>query len=279
MCSLGAPKYYKGWLAYFPEEECVRVIGRECGRTFFGEHAFATLIANFDQRKNDERAIGFLIENLGKVPSAVGLAAALSALAPNLDATLRGIRTGVPKTTAEAILRYAGAAALPLFEERRVSVIGRDGQETTHRERFPAGVVPVRGLDVFRAAGGLAVETLQRASSALEGLSFADEDAIADALQRWLPLERIDASKRMQEAWTLISDARALFELVRAFLAPGNVAALMRWGSDPRASVRVRAIIDVYGRLKIGGAKGDMTIVPVHPELLTVPLPILQRLS
>lgn len=37
LCSLTAPKYYQAMLAWYEQENALRVIGRECGHRFYGQ--------------------------------------------------------------------------------------------------------------------------------------------------------------------------------------------------------------------------------------------------
>ncbi|WOJ90771.1 hypothetical protein RZS28_05645 [Methylocapsa polymorpha] len=66
LCSLRGPKYFHGMLVFYRQEKALRVIGRECGRNFYGD-GFEAEIKASRLRRADDSALGFLIDNLGTV--------------------------------------------------------------------------------------------------------------------------------------------------------------------------------------------------------------------
>ena len=55
LCSLHGPKYYRGMLAWWPEEKALRAIGHECGVRYWGE-AFVQAKRDFSERQEGDRA-------------------------------------------------------------------------------------------------------------------------------------------------------------------------------------------------------------------------------
>jgi hypothetical protein len=68
ICSHGKPKYYHGYLAFFPEEKVYRCIGQECSSKHIGGDIATAARKERIAREHGERDAEFVFETIGKVP-------------------------------------------------------------------------------------------------------------------------------------------------------------------------------------------------------------------
>lgn len=69
ICSPESPKYLSGFLVWFPKENCIRAIGRECGRTL--DKNWHREVRAFKIREEDEARRHYILQKLHTVPQLI----------------------------------------------------------------------------------------------------------------------------------------------------------------------------------------------------------------
>lgn len=67
ICRPTAPKFLSGYLVWFPNEMCIRAVGKECGRKYY--HKWGQAISAHKHREREARIEVFLEEELQLVPA------------------------------------------------------------------------------------------------------------------------------------------------------------------------------------------------------------------
>ncbi|WP_193748886.1 hypothetical protein [Leisingera sp. ANG-Vp] len=69
ICSPVSPKYLSGFLVWFPKENCIRAIGKECGRTL--DKNWHREVRAFKIREEDEARRQYILQKLHTVPQLI----------------------------------------------------------------------------------------------------------------------------------------------------------------------------------------------------------------
>lgn len=285
LCSPNRGKYYHGMLAWFPDEHAVRVIGNECAKRIAGADSLRDARARKAEREADSRALSFLIDNLPSVRAALSGLESILPRARRIDVMTNDLRRSLKEPTRQRLLREnSDHGGLPLYEKVMVPILDRRGRPVLDRkgdilrqeDEIVASVVEVHGLDIL-GRPHLCESYAKRAADALAGLGIADDDQAWALINGLGPAGRIEAEKRMREAWKLIDFAFSLFGRLVVFCEADNINRLGSWGSDSRAPLRLNAFSSAAGRIDIGEAGRKAVSIFPRRELLD-PLPAIPDL-
>lgn len=276
ICSLGGPKYFSGMLAWFPEENALRVIGHECGVRYFDAGLFRKALDQFDSRKAKEATENFLFANLLKVKIARAAILLLGPAARESDLLRRKIRKALTQVRATAICRHAkGTNRLALFEMQLASSVSRNGELEEYLKPVEVASFPISGLGVLRAKAVSAEALLYRASEALEGREVEDEDQLLDLMLRLGTYGCEQTELALKDAWRSIEEVTASIRETRVFVERQNILNIADWAADKRSSVQFHCRLDSYGRLLIGDTRASpRRVIPINLGLLDIKVAI-----
>ncbi len=263
-CSPREPKFFKGWLFWFSEERCLRIIGQECSRHIAGDDKLSAAKSRLDERRADSIATGFLIDNLSAVAPILDKLATLSRRVRTLDEATKEMRSAFSEHTVKALARAGhNGGRLPLREIRQEEKLLRNG--TVERDKdgnavmqdveVEVGAIAVQGLCIF-ARNQLCEATIRNAEAALVGLTTpGDDDALQAFVEGLGTKGRIDAEKNIRHAARLLTQALEHFNDAQQLLDQTNLDTLNEWGRDPRASLSIMAK-RYSARIELGERKG-----------------------
>lgn len=260
ICKLRGPKYFSGMLAWFPQEKCLRAIGRECGGEWFNKDAFYAALNRYDEAKKDEAAGDFLILNYANIPLARAFIAEARHTARAADQLRQKFRRAIGVGDAKKIYRLSDGNRLPLFEEGPMQVYENglpkfdlEDNPITRMERINLEYRHVDGLGVLRDINSFAEVIMQRADHILADFSFMDDpDETIKQIVEWGPEGRIDAEEKIQLAWKDIEEALKVIAEARVFFERRNLERFADWGFDRRCPFPFFCDVQNNGDVRVG---------------------------
>lgn len=227
-CAPVSPKFREGRIAWFPEEQVIRIIGSDCFMTL-NASGHTEAIVEFRKREQARKDVAYLLANLGKVPKTLKVMRAALPIARAVDDFREQLNQ-----------RLNGPLGMRLWDqvrdgtlkrrERRTEVYRRADQ--TEGTRVIDDLVPHAGLAGYQMLDPRAKSLsrpLNTATETLAKIDFGDGFAAKVAL--------LPADKRKKVAADLgrsLRMAQEVFKRVgelRAFLSRASVATLRTWGA------------------------------------------------
>jgi hypothetical protein len=275
ICQPNSPKYYSGYLIFFPNEGTYRAIGHVCGGKHFGAERFEIQVKALKSRLGEESALEFLFVNLPNTHILRAAALALLERGREIDKLRATLLGKITQALANRILRHGGDGLLRVFGEREVSAVGTDGRESRKREAVEVANFPMSGLGFLRS-GYSAEAWATNALKELAEMPGPSDDSIQAALIAWgeHPGRYAAAKRSYLGAVENLLKARALVSEAKSFLHQENIRSLGRWAAHEECPEDLRAGIDSAGRIVIAIPGGGQFVCEMRSCIMD-PLPTL----
>jgi hypothetical protein len=276
VCRPNGPKYWEGYLVWFPQDDAYRAIGHRCGLKFFGA-SFGDQVEELEKRKGDERAVNYLLDNLPTVSRFRLLAEGLLLRNGELDRNRSDLVKVMGRSLVQRLVKEGSEGRLSITDDMLVPSAGADGRATEKRQTVVVAEYPISELDFIRDQR-LGVSWAINSLTALRGLPETDNE-IQEDLLAWSQTLGACSEARLRLEYAFAELVRAVEFCRRAvtFFSEPNFASLQAWTMDPRCPIELRAGIDTAGRLTVSVPGGKIFRLEMRPSL-TDPIPILPEI-
>jgi len=251
VCRPNNPKYYEGYLVYFPIEDVYRAIGHVCGVKHFGAE-FDRQVDVVNKAASDQKAIDFLLSALPKLGALAKTAEALLERNTELDQLLARLNKNLSKAIVRRMAKEGAAGVLTIYDELEIPTTGF-GSEGRSKRQFVA-------THQFRFAGSSFLSShhtgaswAQNALRVLEPLLTTD-DEIPDVLVNWSGIlgRCAEVKEQILNALSDLESANRFAQGAVEFFNEDSFDSLHDWTSHSSCPLaKVRAGIDSYGRFVI----------------------------
>lgn len=283
-CTPNHRKFGEGLIAWFEDEQVIRLIGRDCFATINQvghDDAYRDLI----QRENERRQLEYVLGIVDRLPHWISVAEELTEIAKAADTFFPIIENRIVKSQdVRNFWSEIRSGVLHVDEKVARNSVGRDGRdfeqdrddkaqkEGDNFELVRVAILPLEGYAAMNPNRRELGPTLSSVVSALKVFQRTNREDVLT----WSPNERQVIGRELKRCLDLISKARGDLGKQLPFLMQINVNRLNQWANDPRSPVyRHRfSIRRQEAKLIIGGRRGDYEFdIPV--ELRSVLLPTL----
>lgn len=252
ICSPRHPKFYKaGMIAWFPEEQTIRIIGPECFASFNLE-GHAEAFRAFQKEQEERKNTAFLLSHLGQVGEAIAVLKSNFPTIKAIDRVREIIARRLPVICDFDFWAHIRSdQTFKIEEKRRTFIRNRNGEEEEITTRHISPYGPVVGHMFLQPKAKLIYDQLDICRTRLKMCDFGEK--FADHLAT-LPFdEKRKLAKHLQKEVRKAHDLLAEADQVRRFLREENLATLRGWGRHPDSPVRVFIQAQPDGtRLNIG---------------------------
>lgn len=278
ICSPASPKYFKGVLTHFPAEGVLRAIGNECAHGHFGIQRTNRARALGRRNQEIERQQEFLLNTLGKIPRLISDVRAAARIVRTAEMLKRRLWEFGGKSDWQSVARSGAAGFLEIVDVFKVDSQDAFGKSSTSYDARVQLSVRVAGLGYVGAKGsleGLVRQTLQ----ALEMVETIedDEQAVLDFVVGLGDGQDLtDAYRLTRSAVATAHRLEAMFEEIRHFLTPENLAGLADWVNNPKSGVAFSIDYDLGhpARIVVHGPRRHGRPLPIPAELLGLRLAV-----
>lgn len=271
ICSPASPKYFKGVLTHFPDEGVLRAIGNECAHSHFGVQRTNRARAAGRRNREIERHQEFLLHTLGKIPKLVSDVRAAGRTVRRAEMLRRRLWEFGGKSEWQVVAKSGAAGTLKIEDVVKVDSQDAFGKSSTSYDARVLMSFRVAGLGFVGAKGSL--EALMRQTlQALEMVETVEDDQ--QAVLEFVV--RLGEGKDLEDAYRLTRAAvaaahrlEAMFEEIRQFLTPENLAGLADWVNNPKSGVAFSIDYDLRhpARIVIHGPRRHGRPLPIPAEL------------
>jgi hypothetical protein len=264
-CSPRHPKFYKaGMIAWFPDEQTIRIIGPECFVSFnLDGHVIA--YDAFRREQEERKTTAFLLSLLGHVGGVVSVIDHNAEAVKETDRVRDIIARRIPVLIEFDLWNHVRSDQRLRTERKlRKLVRDRDGEEREVVVRESNVYGPVIGHIMLRPK---AKPIYDRLRLCLQRLRLADfGEAFAERLATLSLDDRKKLAKLLQvevgKAHYLLAEATE----VRSFLSPENVATLRGWGKHEDCPAKLHIALTPDGMLQLGKTKEEFRTLTIKPS-------------
>lgn len=218
-CTPNHTKFRQGVIGWFPETQCIRLMGRHCFRRLNPE-GYNTAIRRLEERQGRAATIGFLTANLHKKAEAKHAAEEAMALAQHLD--------DLQEQLGEKVRNVLG---VDLWQAVRDG--GQLKLETeTQQGAFNTVYATVSGYRLIDPARKKLVPALHAAIKAFDAIGYFDVKAATDA-------ERTNAARLFSRGLGIIRETFEDIMEFRQFLSVQTTATIRNWAQQENAPARL----------------------------------------
>lgn len=245
ICSPQAPKYFHGFLAWFPVEGCLRAIGRDCAVNHFGHAAVSASKSRKMAKDKREAAEEYLIATYPRVKSITDQVLKLLPKAKIVDLMQRKLWSAASKASVNHLYKLGKNGHLSVFEKEIVHTedrFGRSGQSENFRE---VRSFQVREFDFL----GKKQSVAEHAESTVRALNQIEQKTDEEALN--FVANQLSTDQYLFEAERLVRNAEKaandLFSYVgnaETFFSRDNLQSLVDWSGNKLAEPPVLFMLD-----------------------------------
>jgi hypothetical protein len=218
-CTPNHTKFRQGVIGWFPETQCIRLMGRHCFRRLNPE-GYNTAIRRLEERQGRAATIGFLTANLHKKAEAKHAAEEAMALAQHLD--------DLQEQLGEKVRNVLG---VDLWQAVRDG--GQLKLETeTQQGAFNTVYATVSGYRLIDPARKKLVPALHAAIKAFDAIGYFDVKVATDA-------ERTNAARLFSRGLGIIRETFEDIMEFRQFLSVQTTATIRNWAQQENAPARL----------------------------------------
>ena len=240
ICSPLAPKYFRGFLAWFPAEGVIRAIGHECAKRHFGASALAVAHAQETARLRRTKAEEYLIETYPRVKAITDEVLKVLPRVKLVELMHKKFWGACSRTAARALLKQVKGAYLPIYQDLQTNTIDRFGQSKEARTQEEIERIPFVGSGFLSWKTSISAHATNTISALRQIESRSDDEALDFVANR---LFRDDY---LYQAETLVRGATDAAQLLfnhlddtSSFFSRANLANLSRWSSHTNLSAPV----------------------------------------
>lgn len=222
-------KFATGCLAFYPEEELIRVVGNNCG-----DIRRAEANAEYKQRTERGATSEFLLQSLPQVERYLANAEGLRPAAEHAQALSNQVRRKA-RTFCKAVVREAKQGGDHLT--KLVFAEDADGRDASHR----VTIHRLTGSGFLRPSFEPATK-LGLAITRLRVCHFGDEEGslnwLVDHVEDYEELAKLAVV--LKNALATVDEVRSLLSIARAFLTADNMRGIDRWAYEACPDVRAQ---------------------------------------
>lgn len=274
-CTPRHPKYCrKGKIAYFQNEQVIRIIGPECFK-HINEHGHTEALKNYhveQQRKSD---IAYLLNNLGLVPELISAVEHALPVAAAVDELRVAIRTRFDEHFCVRMWDHVRTGELRVTTVRSIPTESRDGTRGNRDITLTETHSNIEGYSMLKPRAKRCENLLSQSLIGLQQLCL-DPDFAAR-------VDTLSDQHRQQAARLLgrsINNARFVFDEIRdvkKFTSRTTIATLNRWGKSVGAPLRFAVAFEGTS-FYLGRDKNQFLRIEVPPAYQQI-LPDLPKIS
>lgn len=222
-------KFATGCLAYYPEEEVIRVVGNNCGDT-------RRIEANAEYKQRTERTATseYLLQSLPQMEDYLASAEGLRPAAEHAQALSNQVRRKA-KTFCKAVMNEAKHGGDLLT--KLVLAEDADGRDASHR----VTIHRLTGSGFLRPNYEPATK-LGLAVARLRVCHFGDEERslgwLIEHVEDYEELAKL--AVMLKSALAIVDEVRTLLSVARAFLTAENMRGIDRWAFEACPEVRAQ---------------------------------------
>jgi hypothetical protein len=245
ICSPQAPKYFHGFLAWFPDEGCLRAIGRDCAVNHFGVAAMSASRSRKLSRDKRQAAEEYLIATYPRVKSITDKVMGLKSKTRIVDLMQRKLWDAASKAAVNQLYKLGKSGYLSVYQREIVHIedrFGRSGETVNFRE---VSRHPVKGFEFLSKKVSVAklwADTLQALTQIEqktddEALNFVANELSSD--QFLFEAERLvrNAEQAADQVFEYILDAELFF-------SRENLQTLVDWSGNRLSESPVIFMLD-----------------------------------
>jgi hypothetical protein len=146
ICSPMTPKYFNGFLAWFPAEGVLRAIGRDCAKNHFGFDVVNAARARRLSSEKRDSAQEYLIQTYPKVKSISDRVVGLLPKARVVDLMQRKLWQLTSKSAVKELIKHAKSGYLSVYQTESVQSQDRFGRPIESRIEREIERYPVAGI-------------------------------------------------------------------------------------------------------------------------------------
>lgn len=273
-CSPFHPKYREGGkIAWFPEEQVIRLIGPDCFKALNAEgHAEALAALRKEQQR--EKDMLYLLDNLPRVPALLAATREAMPLATAVDDFRSDLILRLERTLEIDLWREIRHGKLRVRTQRREAFRRTDGSEGFRNVDDFRDYASIDGHDLLNPKTKRFTPRLQTVESHLEALlSYESPEGHDEPSDR----SRRDAAKRFGNCSSGLRKLFGELEDIRRFGSVTTAATLRNWGAREDSPFRFYAE-RADGSFYIGRRREEKIRVPLS-SAFDLPLPRVSFLS
>lgn len=269
ICSPRNPKFYKaGMIAWFSEEQTIRIIGPECFASFNLEGhtvAYDAFRREQEERKNE----AFLLSHLGHVGDVIDAINDNIPTVREVDRVREILARRIPLLIDFNLWHHIrGDQRLRTENERRTMQKDRNGQEREAIIRELNIYGPVIGHTMIEPRPKLVMNRLDVCKARLQMIDFGER--FTEHLASLSSEEKRKLARHLQKEIRKTHDLFDELEEVRLFLRPENVATLRGWGKHEDCPTRFYIAFEPDGRqLRLGKTDQNFQSMTVREPFWT----------
>lgn len=265
ICSPHSPKYKHGCLMWFPEEQCIRAVGRECGSAMDPE--FRRKWELFYKKKTQDEIERFLEDNLRNVPSLIFELKEMHAAASE-QVLFRKYFLKHASSTALSLRKHAKDGALKVEVPLINGNDGGRGRSSRKAKYETISFGMIRGHALFKSRCADPNLLLSMASS-LKQYDFGTDavETYTRGLCNLSEVQSANARLMIQKARKTINDFKEFSDDFCAFFDDKNIRKIAGWASHPNSEVAFGITFNSATRLLQIAASGDGTFWRRVPEV------------
>jgi hypothetical protein len=247
-CAPDTPKYKKGVIAYFADEQVIRLMGTDCFAAMNPE-AHAESLRNMRANKKAVKDERYLRSQLPKLNDIIISAQHSYGVAKAVDKVQEQIRSSYNLIALQKLWDATKGGEYRVLVEADENVTDTSGNtRTARRERFDRyGSAPSMAL--FDPASAPLAPRVKRVSDRLEALR---QRMSAEPNLAFIPAKtRGEMVRTFGSAFQELKNLMASVESRRRILRPAEIATLRAWGA--RDNAEAKAFVDFSGNvLRLG---------------------------
>lgn len=274
-CSPSRAKFYhRGMIAYFPDEQVIRIIGPDCFATLNPEgHEAAMKHYEIEQKRRKE--VDYLLNNL---PVAGQLEQALEEAIEVAEA-IDTVRNRISDGGFEEVLgvdlpTLIGSGTLRVTTEYEETFVDSSGKTNTRKTYQDEKFGQIAGTVMVKKNAPRFENKVKAARDAVQQLPRPSKEKLREEIEKLDDLTRVHTARLLgnslntsQSLWEAMDDARS-------FLSPNNLATINGWGRHPGSPAQIE--VRREGRdivLARRGYKGRLVRLPAAFDKVLGPLP------
>lgn len=239
-CSSGTAKYFKdGKIAYFPDEQVVRMIGPDCFATLNPE-GHEEAMKQYMAEKQRKREIDYILANITIAPELERVLEEAIPLAEAVDTVRNTVSDGrLDEILGVELFPHMGAGVLSVTTERQETYVDSYGETGTRTAQHKEEYARIAGPVMVRKSASRFVNQLKHVLDAIRKIPAPDPNRIRESV------EAMDETSRAQVARLLgnsVGTSRSIWKGLddaRSFFSPGNIATINGWGRHPDSPVQI----------------------------------------
>ncbi len=230
ICSPLAPKYFNGFLAWFPTEGVVRAIGRDCAKNHFGFDVVNAARARRLAIEKRESAQDYLIRTYPKVKSITDKVIGLQPKARVVDLMQRKLWQLTSKSAVKEFTKYAKSGYLSVYQTEAIQTQDRFGRPIQSHIEKEIERYPVAGIDFLARK----ISVAAHATNTVNALNLIEQKTDQEALD--FVADKLSSDEYLYQAEKLVRNAEIAaitFETylsdAETFFANANLVNLSNW--------------------------------------------------